>query len=56
MALTFGRRRHWDVFKRFIAALSLAGVLTAGIGPASWGAVSGAGALVVQQWRPQGAR
>jgi predicted benzoate:H+ symporter BenE len=39
------------VFKRFLADASLAG-----IGSASGGVVAGAVALVVQQWRPQGAR
>lgn len=36
--------------------VTLSGVSMAGIGSAFWGVVAGAMALLVQQWRPQGAR
>jgi benzoate membrane transport protein len=36
--------------------VTLSGLTLAGIGSAFWGVVAGAGALVVQQWRPTGAR
>ncbi len=36
--------------------VTLSGVSMAGIGSAFWGVVAGAVALLVQQWRPQGAR
>ncbi len=55
LAAALKDERHRDAaLLTFLVTLS--GVTMAGIGSAFWGVVAGTVALLVQQWRPQGAR
>jgi benzoate membrane transport protein len=55
LAAALKDERHRDAaLLTFLVTLS--GITMAGIGSAFWGVVAGTVALLVQQWRPQGAR
>ena len=55
LAVALEDEKHRDAaLLTFLVTLS--GITMAGIGSAFWGVIAGTVALVVQQWRPQGAR